>query len=881
MTTGKNCIVHLEKSLLSEDAVNAILSEVDAANELERKARQAIQKKRETISDRADARVEAMDLPLSATELRGKVKEQIEMKLEKELQKIHDTYVAAKTAKSDLEGARNELDVLKNRGNRIYGKASMDTYRRVYANELRNELTNFENLFGASKDKGLAEIRNNPDFEKSVYKKVIELEKIELENVEAVAKEIAKSDDLVLKTAHAIKAYNEYSRRFMAHNGIPTKYRQNYVTRRRYDWGNVEKMGPDGFRDFMKQHLDHEATFGKGVTAKDVDEALKMTYDSFKQNDRAKVDAFGVNDAKSITARNHARKFVFKDADSDYAVFREMSNGDLATQMEQNTWGMATFAMKVKELGYDHVETQKMYAQAVENNIERIGDTVRGKVEAKLGEGKVVGAGLSKVKGSLQKTAVVYQKHRIQQAIADFTGDNYYAPSMLSTASSMARMAVNIGKLGNAVTTAMLDPLDTARQVFYFNGEAFSGFMQYQRNFKDAMNMKLGTRFGNNKEASRQMLHDLNQHLGLVTHFISSDSSMRMARGDLASASGSNISEKINKYGSKAMEWATLLPQQTEISKIASAVTGAQNFVKSLDKVNVVDGKANLKGLNKYEIDSFREYGIGAKDLVMLKEVERVKGFGGGDGILSGKNIRDHLLFGDQDRVMKGLGIAQDEVSGYAIELAAKYDAYLNDFFSRGTPTPELASKTALLKASKSEISNTFIGLLTQFMDTPLMQLQSTLELKDKLLRINGLEHGSVGEIIKTIGPDALAHAAPHAIAGSAMYLMYDMLWSAAMGKDSKVAQFAAGDMQERKGVMLDVLGRTSVLPFAFEILDNQTSKYHNVNAFNTVGGPALGIATDLANALNPSSSKTIGGFMKKHAPNPWAVQMIKNRWNN
>jgi len=784
----------------------------------------------------------------------------VEDKIDFEIKNLQNEFVGKSNFAKDAVSVDGEpltmSQILRNREKRLFGRSSADTTRRVYKSTLIIKLDEYERMFGVEKANGVRATEQGDAAENELFRLAQEFDiqehvkDIRELTPERVAKMVEGKTD-VERAAMALGAYNEYARKFMHKHGVAVNYAKGFVIKRRYDWAKLETMGRNKFADSMLNKLNVKKTFGD-VSDQDARKLLHDVYKSIETDANKKSNLLEF-DMKGNSANNLTRKFVFKDAQAEYDVFNEMSIGGMREQIEENAWGMATTSVKVDQFGYDHGKAGQVYSDLVAQGLKD--GTIDGK------------------RNKFQEVRDAYRVARITQAEADFTGANSYSATGLSTMAAMSKTAIAIGKLGNTINVAILDPLDTARQNFYVNGEFFGGFVKYKKNMAGLL---VGMDTLQRKE--------LADHLGVVMNYLSSDSSMRVARGDLATSGGSKLARGVEKYGNKAMSISTFLPQQTSISKLSSALTGAQIFKGTLDKINIKDGKIDVSGLNKFELDTLKEYKIGARELDILKSVEGVKTWGDST-ILSGKAIRDHMLEAHPQEMADKLGISIGEVAGVAIDLSTKYDSFVNDFFTRGTPTPELSAKTALLKGSGNEMLNVALGMITQFMDTPVMQLQSFNEMTDKLKRINGAGGKSLLskdalQVMKAVGPEAFAQAVPHAMSGAAMYVGFNMMWSTIMGKESVVEKYNAADDSGKNSIMMDIMGRTSVLPFAFEFANNATSDYHNVNGLSTFKSPSVDIIGDMFDVMKPSEkpgSLSAVDFAKKQIPNAWYTQMIKN----
>lgn len=820
--------------------------------------------------------------------LREEISAALDEKIKKAKEIAHDNHIGKSQVQQYTDGAGNYQEILDRRMNDIFGRNSIDTVRRNYRNRHINQLDTFEAMFGARE--GIRSVKPDSDMEKQVSIRVMQIGEIKVDGLTAksAAKMLPENASEVDRIAYAIAAYNEWSRQFMIKHGVDVKYHDQYFIKRRYDTAAMDSMGAERYAklsdeekvkyqkmgtaqakkilgikawsEYMADNLDAVKTYGHSMTREELVENLERTARKIYENNVKGKSVLEMDNPKKAK-RARKREFVFKSPEHAYDVFQKTSVGGLTSQIESNAWAMASEAVKISRLGIDHKRVDKLVTQKTIEYVERLPDEKR----------------THKPRPDWWKN---YKENRIKQGIADLAGDNTYARSGLSDFSTFMKTALAVGKLGNTITVAMLDPLDTGRQAFYVNGKFFGGLIDWHRNMIQVIKQ---TGIKNVVTGNTEKLKEISTHLGLVSNFLSAESSMRVARGDLAT-SDSFFGKQIDRFGANLMKLTSLLPQQTALSKISSGMTAVRTFTNMVEKLEKKD--FDLNALNAFELDTLREYNISAKEMRAIAMAERFKPWGDGSAVLTHKSIRDSLLNPEGkdyaehlQKLSDILGVEKDMVGDAVINMSEKYANFVNDFFSRGTPTPELSVKTAMFKATGSETLDVVMNLMGQFMDTPIMQLQSYAELVEKMKRLHSHPDQTVAQTVKQVGVPMMAQMVPHALTGAAMYLAYDAIWSELMGKEqSKIQKLATGNPTQQKEVMLDVLGRTSVVPFMFEAINNGTSSYYNGSVLDMFGGPAVDVLNDAAKVINPNSNTTLESFAKKQLPNAWFIQAIQNR---
>jgi hypothetical protein len=797
---------------------------------------------------------------MSDRELKQRIAELASNRIDKTIKELHDRSVIYNQAKEATSGAKTIRQALKNWYQMTVGRAGADAIRRVYNNRLMIKLGEYTRMFGVPEGKDITSIKKGSAEANQLFTYVYDLDiRSQIPDVAKLtplqARAVSKGKTDIEKLGLAIATYNEYSRRFLNASGLAVKYNKNYVIKLRYDYHKIKSEfgNANNFSAEIVKRLDRERSIEdpRLRTDKYITKMAKTLWADLNKAEIARNNMFGFSGPTAANAKT--KKFVWKSAEDAYQIFNKVSAGDFATQFNQLAFGMSSTAVKINKFGYDH----KTVTKAIEDRIKE--------------KRKLVLGSLTEADTKLN----VYHKQRLEQAIADFTGDNTYTAGGLSTFGALAKMSIATRFLGNSIKVAMLDPADTGRQAFYVSGGSqMEAWVQWNKHFYTS----LGSRFNNVKKENMQMVAE---HLGVLLQYHTSDASMRMARGELYSPSVNKWITGAEKAGNTLMRISTLLPQQTVKSKLSSGIVGAQIFTDIVDKVKFKDGK--ITGLNKYELDTLKEYKISARELAVIAETDRIETWAGAK-LISGKNIRDYILQADPSVMVRKLGVLDIEVGTAALELADKYDMYVNDFFSRGTPTPELSTKVSLLKGSGSEVSNFALGLFTQFKDTPMMQLISYNELLDKMKRLEGVEGKAIlgkegHKVLKAIGKEALAQTVPHVLAAASAYVVYDTVWSFVTGQESLISKWEKGNSTVRNNIWLDILGRVSVVPFAFEIVNGSRSQYYGKGAISSLlGSPATDFALSAEKAFNPNQPYKLETLLKRQAPNAWWWNFPKNK---
>lgn len=853
MAKGKiaDCKKHLKGTNLSADDVQSILDEAEKLDE----------------SQREDF-------------LRTQVLDATKQNRQILIAQAHDAAFVKRKIESIIDGSKSYTEALRKIRRELVGRAGVDSSRIVYKNRLLNMLESFEASAGTTE--GLRKLQGSSALEKEVYIKVhqitepINVQKLlgkdakayreEMLSKIAGGKEVTEAD----KMAFTIAAYNEYTRLFMREHGIPTAFHKNFVVKRRYDPKIIEEMGENKWAQFMADRVNAKASFGVEMNRVQLVEKLTAIAGKIKENDDINAAHFNLVEVNKKADGSHElkhkfkqrRELVFNTPEAEYEVFDKLSSESLAAQVQNSAWALSSEAMKTKHLGYNSAKNYDKVLLGVRKEMSRLGQGTR---QPEIGKWR-------------QRALEM----RIAQSVADLSGTNKYTPTGFSTLGTALKLKNSVGLLGNAVTTAMLDPLDAGRQMFYVNGEMFGGMVQWTKNFAQVLKHNGAW---NSLKGDFSAMQELNAHIGAVTQYIATDSSMRMARGEIAAGGfslfgmrfGENLSKNVEKWSSNAMKIATMLPQQTAISKTSSGLLGAQTFTDMVDLVK----DSGWGSLNKFQKDTLAEYGITKQDMELFGMVERYSGWGD-SSILSGKMIREAVTSGDFkenfEQVRKIYNVDEEGVISNIMNAADKYELFLTDFFTRATPTPELAVKTSLYKASNNELINVINGLMTQFYDTPMMQLFSYKEMIDKMNRLHAHEDPNVREWIKGVGAPIAAQTVVHMGVGMSAYLMYDHIWSAALGKDSKFDKLQKREGAAFREIMYDVAGRTSAIPFAFEAVNAASSRYHNGSIFDMMKSPTLSLGLDTGYLINSNNKMTMGKYMKKHlTPNAWWWQMTSN----
>lgn len=773
-------------------------------------------------------------LALVKENLRRQVEDGIDFKFRQMADKVQEEKLFRQLTTDPIskEAIKTYSEAVKRRLNHLVGRNSVDTRARSLRNHFRTKIDEFEAMFRTYENqnfKSLRDIKSGSPEERELYKRVYQhYEAIDPDKLTPQAIEgMLKGKDEIDRLALSLVTYNEYARKTLGKYGVSVKFNNQYVMKRRYDWAALEKMGPEKFAEFMYDKLDIEKTFGEKVTREQALLKLRDIHSEFEKNALERTSVLSSKEFNGSRANSIARKFFYKNADTAYDAFKELSVGGMREQFEKNAMNMANTAIKVSEFGYDA-------AKVMDNVSKRLHDHYRTK----------------------PKAIDQWREARIKQAELELTGQQNHVQGAMTNFANNTRFLMAFGKLGNAVTTAVLDVLDTGRQVFYVNGNLFGGFAEYA----SAMTKVTA---GMNREQRMELANQL----GIIYSHMSNAEGMRLANGDLA-VNGGRLTQIINEHGGKAMNYATWLPTQTGLSKLSSGLVGAQNFSRLVDKV------ASGGKLNKFEIDTLKEYGFSKQEMALLgsKLVERTQNWSS-TAIFTGSGIRNSLLSLSPERVAKELGV-DPHVAGQAVlDLATKYESFVNDFVARGTPTPELATKTLMMKGVDNEVVRAAINLGTQFMDTPLAQFENMMELKDKLVRINAGDRLGLTR-------DVIGHSIAYIPFGVGAYFAADIAMAAITQRETLIDKYRNGDAETRKRVMLNALGRTSYIPFLFEMLESQTGGGYNKTALDSFGSPALSTGRDILRLMQPQGSGGIGlkDFARRTLPsNAIPVRAMNN----
>jgi hypothetical protein len=863
----KECIINLKGTLLSAEEANDILDDLKDITDEELKAN------------------------LMKKELALSMKEKIEMA--KSI--ARDKQLAKKLTVDVTQGSKSYTEILGKLGEILWGRNSIDTVRRRYQNQMKNQLADLANLFG-SKD-GFGGIETGSKMEHKIHAYVENMDDIDISrlhgegakaNADAILKEIFPGVEEFTEAhrlALALKAYNDWELQFLNSHGIPVKRHKGYVIKRRYDPRIIEKMNakdPDGWAKFVYERLNVEKTFDRKLTKAQAIQRLTRIANKIDKNAFKAASVMNTDfDGKPRIKRR--REFVFKDADASYEIFKELSVKGLADQLEDSQWSSASQAIKTKRLGTNHTKVIEQVNEGIADYVSRLPgkEGIKTKLSAKaekVSKGKGLVKGVAAVLPGSAKVSwrESLKEMRINQALGELTGENSYVTNGISTVGTALKMTHSIGKLGNTLTVAMLDPVDANRQVFFTNGEVLSGLMAWHKNMFNVIK-EMSKKGGpiSILKGDFKALQELNSHLALVTHHISTEGSMRIARGDLAT--DGNISQQIEKSASNVMKIFTMLPQQTGISKTSTAILGAQTFTRMIDKVK------GGKKLNPYELDTMKMYDISESEAKFLGEIQRYTGWAN-ESLLTPKQVLHHLTDGGDfkknlKKAAKMLGVEESQVPAAISNLSGKYGNFLNDFFTRGTPTPELQAKSALFKASGSQAWNVVAGLATQFKDTPFAQLGAYKEMYDKVKRLHSHPDAGVREMIKAVGKPMAAQIGLHTAVGGSMFLMYDAIWSAIMNKESYMEKLASGDSDRQRMALLSIADKTSAVPFLFEAVNNATGSYHDQSVLNTFSNPTWSMIEQMAKASNVNNRTEFKSVLKKNMPNAWMFQLYKNHW--
>lgn len=827
-----SCDIHLNGTVVDPNSIKEVIAE-----------------KREEILSGFMDRAKRKPTPAELAELKRDFDSAmaliIEDGVDAKVKSVHDSITQMRKVHEythDMNG--NPLKTLSEVINRRYqmtmGRNSADTKARALRDHIRTRVDSFETMYRTRENpeglRSIRELEKGSENERSVYirvrqmEKEIDVSKLDSATVDAMLKDATPVDRL----AFSIASYNAYNRKLLKEYGISTKYSSKFVVKRRYDYsvlsspsrGATPEACRETFVNDVLQHIDKEATFGKKSDA-EIREMIAHTYDDIADNANIRLDPTNSRDFVGNRANSYQTKFIWKDDNAAYEAFTRFSEGGLKEQMEESATAMANKAISIREFGYNAEEVMAKVSQDI----------------------------TASFRGQTPNMRDSFRLARIAAAQKELMGTQKLATSEMTTWANNARFFQAAFKLGNAVTTAMLDAVDTGRQAFYVNGELFGGISEYIQTFgKVAFGMS---------EADRLALAT---DLGTVYSYMSNAEGMRLASTDSA-VSGGAIDGFIKKNGNKIMNVSTLLPWQTARSNITSTIVGANNLKRIVDDLGKSGG--DFTKLNKFQKDTLKEYGFTANDMRILGSdfLEKINTWGG--GIVTGNNIRQTLMTRSPESIAKAFNMDADVAADSMVKLADKVDAFLNDFSTRGTPKPELQTKVLMGKTVENEGVRVAIGLMTQFLDTPIAQGQYVGELIEKLSRING---GNRMGILK----DSAIPSATYIATGMSMYLAYDGMMSLVMNKQSIIQKMNQADDRERTALMLNVLDRTGYFPFAASLIEKQFFGRYNENALDAFGSPVLGSINDV---LNMRNENTIKAGIRRNLPMNAIPLRMTNNW--
>lgn len=773
------------------------------------------------------------------------LEEQMEETLDRRIKDVKDMLTEKKrynewsTNKWTGEKVKDYTSFLKNVENAVYGRASVDSKGRAINQNIISRQMQAQDLLGVREHTSIKDfgyIKKGSKLEAEVFKRTAQI----TEHIDPRGLDKAGADALLKKygdtevdrLALVLKLTNEHSRLTSLQYGVDVKFRGDFVSNQKIDASLASKLTPQAFADkLLDVHkLDFKKSFGEGVTREEAVDILKKMHTTTLESQAIQTDILSGSDFKGYGVTNQARKLMFSDLDGRYSFFNDFTSGGLVDELVNGIRSTAYKAASVSTYGYNpNTSLQKVFRKAL----------------LELPEGK---------KANINSL----RKERINQAVREQTGQASIPVSALNDATNVIRMGMSVGKLGNALNVAMLDPLDNARQVFHFNGKAFGGIGTWQKNFAKFATMDKGEQI----RIAAAMQNSL--------HFVTLAQSSRMS-SELGLSGSNKILEMFNAYSGKAMNIATLLPKQTEISQMASASVAIKEFTESVSKLR--------KGekFNKFELDSFKEYGFSEKELFALAHDDGMRTkLWSDDTVITGQGIRDSLMAKAKENIKQTadlLGVAEQDLGDAISELALKYEMFVTDFTVRGTPTPEMKTKTAmglLGKNSNNVLIRNVSTLMTQFLDTPVAQTQYLIEVIGKLSRIND---GSILGSMKDYAP----HSVAYITAGMAMYLGTDAAMSLVLNKKAVYQRLQEGDDRERAAIMLNVFDRISYVPFAAGVAQKQFIGRHDETAFDAFGSPALATGRDL---LKINSLETAGRFAKSHLGGNTLIPKALNNWS-
>jgi hypothetical protein len=790
--------------------------------------------------------------------IESQIEEGLEFKAKQvaDLVRVQDLYHQVTTDPFNKQTLKTGSEVVLNRLNRLVGKNSVDTKLRVLRNHFRNYIDEFEMMFQCGsneKFKSIRDIAKGTDEEAELYMKVYQfmqqpdIENISMEKAAAMVKGKGDLDKLAMALIH----YNEYTRKAMGQFGVSVKFNPNYVMKRRYDWASLKEMGQAKWADYMSDKLDLKKTFGDGVREISKEEAviaLRNVWSKFEANAQKRTSV--LSSKTSIGAKDASMevKFFYKDAKSAYESFRDNSVGGMREQFEHNAMGMAGTAIQISEFGYNSAKVLERLQKKID--------------KAYPGD---------------KTTMDQWRESRILAAEKELSGQQNIVQGSFTNFVNNWRFMTAFTKLGTTLATTVGDAVANNRHAFYVNGDLFGGMMEWSNNMRKMISPQAIGGY------SKEEMQEIANTFGAIMAHQSNSEGLRMATGDLATNGGA-LTRLIQTHGGMAMNLATLLPTQTGWSKVSSVLGGASQFAKLMD-----DAKTGK--LNKFQLETLNEYGFSKQEVALLNSglVERHDAWSSRT-LFSGTGVRRLLDTAHPEQIAGILGVKPEMAGRAVVDLSMKVDSFINDALTDGTPTPELRTKTLLSKGVENQYLRGVINLTTQFMDTPLAQAESFVDLSKKLYRVN-LKDGKLDKIGMT--KDMMSHLSIYTVAGVSMYLATDAVISALTNSESMLQKAYRGDEEERRRVFIKSISKIAVLPYVSELIDNQWGGGYNKTAMDTFIGPNWGTVRDSLRLIqsNEDGGMEVTEFLKRQGPsnahlirgfNNWAAEVRGNKlWDD
>lgn len=778
-------------------------------------------------------------------------KEQIKDSIALRTQQVHDILKAKEMFESSLingfsgERAKTMSEALVNLRQMFMGQNSLDSKRLVMEDRAMSELSHYEDLFQVPMNARMDTYKKGSDAAFAYYQAIKKYKSEitpEMLNAAKVKELLANATTDVERAALAKVAYNGFIRKEKARAGIAVKFNPDYVGKMRYDWPVLEEMGAEKFADTLvgrntgeRGLLNLEKTY-PNKTQGDAKIEIKALWQKMKDNEGKGLDIFGGEGGSGNNANSKTRSFVWNDDKAEFDAYELFGEGSMYEKFSKDARADANSIFKTKSFGYDY---------------KRVTGDINDRLKKHYG-----------VTGELSVSDTL-NIGIIKSAAIDMSGQNLNPSTGLTTALKAARLGTAAAKLGFALPGTVLDIVDNGRQAFMMDGALFGGMKNYVGNMAENI-----ARF---RKADQIKIAN---ELSIMAENSSAEVGMRLANtADIGRKN--SVDRFMDRHGNTMMNVATLLPKQTSMSKNASAASGLQHFTAMIDRMS--KGEFSALHSEKFAKETLSKYGFSPEETALLAggDVARVKRWFTPDH-LTGRGVRELLQLPEPDirRIADQLKVRPEQVADKIMALGDKIDVLQQDWMSRGTPQPGVGTKSLLLKtANHDERVRVGAGLFTQFLDTPISQVGTLVEVAQKSMR-----NGETGRFA--------AHMGIYVSAGIPLYLMADAAMSVALNRESLMDKITSGTDEQRREGWVRAIDRTGAAPFMVEMMANQMhgTRYNQTVLDSYQGSPVISTVQNVLKTLKPSGTPGAMTFKElalREGPMNSLVPRALNNWSD